>query len=166
MDRHPMRRSLKEITDPLIIEHLLKKASVCHLGLSDHGQPYVVPMNYGYADGSFYLHCAAEGRKLDILSENNRVCVEVVVDYALQSADSACQWTTHFTSVIGFGTAKIINDPAEKETALNILMQAYTGRPLHTFSEQAMKRVSLIRVDTDDIRAKSSPRETGEGDAE
>ena len=161
-----MRRSLKEITDPLIIGQLLKKASVCHLGLSDHGQPYIVPMNYGYADKSFYLHCATEGRKLDILSENSRVCVEVVVEYALQSADTPCEWTTHFTSVIGFGTAKIISDPIEKEAALNILMKAYTGKSLHDFSEQAMKRVCLIRVDTDDLRAKSSLKETGEGDAE
>jgi len=74
-----MRRSLKEITDPLTIEQLLQKASVCHLGLSDNGQPYVVPMNYAYA-----------------------------------------------------------------------------GTPEHVFSPQALKRVCLIRVDTDDIRAKAS----------
>lgn len=156
MDRHPMRRSLKEITDPLRIEQLLKKASVCHLGLSDNGQPYVVPMNYAYTGNSFYLHCAATGRKIEILSENNRVCVEVVVEYALESADLACDWTTHFTSVIGFGRAIILEDPLEKVAALNILMEAYTGMPEHVFSPQALKRVLIIRVDTDDIRAKAS----------
>lgn len=156
MDRHPMRRSLKEITDPLTIEQLLQKASVCHLGLSDNGQPYVVPMNYAYSGNSFYLHCAMEGRKIDILSQNNRVCVEVVIDYALESADSPCKWTTRFTSVIGFGRAFILEDPIEKEAALNKLMEAYTGTPEHVFSPQALKRVCLIRVDTEDIRAKAS----------
>jgi len=156
MDRHPMRRSQSEITDPLLIEQLLKKASVCHLGLSDNGQPYVVPMNYGYAEKSFYLHCAQEGRKLDIISRNNQVCIEVVIDYSIESADSACSWTTRFTSVIGFGRAKVIDDPLEKESALNKLMQAYTGMPGHTFAPHSMRRVCVIRVDIDDIRAKES----------
>lgn len=156
MEKHPMRRSLKEITDPLIIDQLLKKASVCHLAMSDDGQPYVVPMNYGYDDKSFYLHCATEGRKLAVLSRNNRVCVEVVVEYAIESAESACDWTTHFTSVIGFGTAFILEDPIEKEAALNKLMQAFTGTPKHDFSEQALRRVCVIRVDVSDIRAKDS----------
>lgn len=156
MEKHPMRRSLKEITDPLVIDQLLKKTSVCHLAMSDGGQPYVVPMNYGYADGSFYLHCATEGRKLAVLSRNNRVCIEVVVEYAIESAESACDWTTHFTSVIGFGTAHILEDPLEKEAALNILMQSFTGIPKHAFSTQALGRVCVIRVDTTDIRAKDS----------
>lgn len=151
-----MRRSQNEITDPLLIEQLLKKASVCHLGLSDSGKPYVVPMNYGYAGGSFYLHCAKEGRKIDILSRNNNVCVEVVVEYALESAESACDWTTHYTSVIGFGRANILTDPLERESALNYLMKSFTGLSSHMFSPKALQRVCLIRVDMEDIRAKDS----------
>ena len=151
-----MRRALKEITDPAVIDQLLKKASVCHLGLSDNGQPYVVPMNYGYADKCFYLHCATEGRKLAVISRNNRVCVEVVVEYALESADVPCNWATRFTSVIGFGLAVILEDPLEKEIALNKLMQGYTGTDANVFSPHALKRVCVIRVDVDDIRAKGS----------
>lgn len=156
MDKHPMRRALKEITDPAVIDQLLKKATVCHLGLSDNGQPYVVPMNYGYADKCFYLHCATEGRKLAVISQNNRVCVEVVVEYALETADVPCDWTTRFTSVIGFGSAVILDDPLEKEAALNKLMRGYTGTDANVFSPQALRQVCVIRVDIEDIRAKGS----------
>ena len=156
MEKHPMRRSKNEISDPLVIEQLLKKASVCHVGLSDNGCPYVVPMNYGYSDGSFYLHCAREGRKLDILARNNQVCIEVVIDYLIESADTPCAWTTNYTSVIAFGRAYVLESPEEKESALNKLMKAYTGAPVHAFSEQSMKHVSVIRVDIEDIRAKDS----------
>lgn len=151
-----MRRAKNEISDPVIIEQLLKKASVCHLGLSDDGLPYVVPMNYGYSGGCFYLHSANEGRKLDILSRNNQVCIEVVIEYSIESADVPCSWTTNYTSIIGFGRAHVLEDLEEKEKALNCLMQAYTGTPVHAFSAQSMKRVCVIRVDIDDIRAKDS----------
>ena len=156
MEKHPMRRAKNEISDPLIIEQLLKKASVCHMGLSDDGHPYVVPMNYGYSGGCFYLHSAGEGRKLDILSRNNQVCIEVVIDYSIESADAPCNWTTNYTSVIGFGRAYILEALEEKEKALCKLMQAFTGTPVHAFSAHSMKHVCVIRVDIDDIRAKDS----------
>lgn len=49
-----------------------------HLSCNAEGAPYVVPMNYGFAlapDGrlTLYLHCAAEGRKLDLLRRDARV---------------------------------------------------------------------------------------------
>ena len=39
------------------------------------GQPYGVPLNYVYEDGKIYFHCAAEGRKLDNIAVNSRVCL-------------------------------------------------------------------------------------------
>lgn len=67
-----VRRKDKEITNRAEIEGILKKAFICHLGLSDGDLPYVVPMNYGYEDGHIYLHCATEGKKLDIIKKNNK----------------------------------------------------------------------------------------------
>ena len=33
-------------------------------------------MNFVYAEGNLYLHSAGEGRKIEILSRNSRVCFE------------------------------------------------------------------------------------------
>jgi nitroimidazol reductase NimA-like FMN-containing flavoprotein (pyridoxamine 5'-phosphate oxidase superfamily) len=157
MPNYPMRRSDKEITNRAKIEELLHQASVCHLGLSDDGQPYVVPMNYGYQDGRFYLHCAAQGRKLDILRKNNRVCLEITVTSKLVPRDGICEWTTHFTSVIGFGRAYILETPEDKQEALHIFMQSYSGKTAHTLTPESVRPLTMIRVEIDDIRGKQSP---------
>ena len=45
------------------IESVLKQCSICFVGMADtDGTPYVIPMNFGYKDGSLYLHSAQEGR--------------------------------------------------------------------------------------------------------
>jgi nitroimidazol reductase NimA-like FMN-containing flavoprotein (pyridoxamine 5'-phosphate oxidase superfamily) len=55
-----MRRKDREITDRAEIDTVLNEATVCRIGLADNGEPYVVPMCFGY-DGTFlYLHSAPE----------------------------------------------------------------------------------------------------------
>lgn len=56
-----MRRKDKEITDPRKIEAVLKKAAIIHIALLDGDRPYIVPLNYGYAENTIYFHCAREG---------------------------------------------------------------------------------------------------------
>ncbi len=62
-----MRRSDREIQSKVVIEEILKEGFVCHLGLVDGDQPYVVPLNYAYKDGFVYVHSASSGRKLDLI---------------------------------------------------------------------------------------------------
>ena len=46
---------------------ILDEALVCRIGLSDGKDPYVVPVCFGYGNGSVYIHAAGEGRKLALL---------------------------------------------------------------------------------------------------
>ncbi|MDP1989561.1 MAG: pyridoxamine 5'-phosphate oxidase family protein, partial [Syntrophales bacterium] len=62
-----MRREEREIRDQAEIQAIMKEALVCRLGFSDEGMPYIVPMNFGLGERCLYLHCAREGRKLDII---------------------------------------------------------------------------------------------------
>jgi nitroimidazol reductase NimA-like FMN-containing flavoprotein (pyridoxamine 5'-phosphate oxidase superfamily) len=58
-----MRRKDREITDRAEIEAILNEAPVCRIGLAEGGEPYIVPMCFGY-DGTFlYLHSAPEASK-------------------------------------------------------------------------------------------------------
>ena len=45
----PMRRQDREIKDPEKILSIIAACPYCHLGFSDQGKPYVVPVNFGYA---------------------------------------------------------------------------------------------------------------------
>ena len=72
-----MRRKDKEITDPAQVYDVVKRARFCRIAMCDGDEPYVFPVNYGYSEGVLYVHSAPEGRKLDILERNDRVCFQV-----------------------------------------------------------------------------------------
>ncbi|MCK4392110.1 pyridoxamine 5'-phosphate oxidase family protein, partial [Candidatus Bipolaricaulota bacterium] len=88
-----MRRRDKEITDQAQIKDILDRASVCRIALCDNNVPYIVPVNFGYAGDCLYIHCASEGRKVDILRRNPKVCFEVDIDHALVAGATPCSYT-------------------------------------------------------------------------
>ena len=102
-----MRRTDRQVTDPNEIEAIIRKAKVCHLALADGDQPYLVTMNFGYKSGTpacIYFHCANEGRKLDIIRANQKVCFQFETDLELVTAPKACGYSYLFKSVVGVGT--------------------------------------------------------------
>ena len=55
-------------------KHLLAAAEYGVLSMaSDDSIPYGVPLNFAFAENAIYFHCALEGTKVDLLSENRRV---------------------------------------------------------------------------------------------
>lgn len=152
-----MRRKEKEITNKADIEAILKKAFVCHLGLADGDRPYVVPMNYGYEDGHVYLHGATEGKKLDIIKKNDKVCFEMELfqQDVIKPGDQPCDWGTAFQSVIGFGTAELLQTDEEKTRALNIIIKPHDGRNF-TFPEEMLKRTAVIDITVEEMTGKAA----------
>lgn len=72
------------ITEKEEIEQIIAKCTVCFVGLADTDlTPYVIPMNFGYKEGTVYLHSAQEGRSIDILSRNPQICITFSTDHAL-----------------------------------------------------------------------------------
>jgi len=153
-----MRRTDKEITDRGVLERLLDDALVLHLGLVDDGRPYVVPLNFGREGEALYVHCAAEGRKLRCLSAQPHVCVEVERLDRVTKGPSACgQWTSHYESVIGFGTAHVVADEAERERGLQAIMAKYSGRRDWSFKPEMLAKTVVVRVDLEELTGKRSP---------
>ncbi len=153
-----MRRSDKEIKDINIIEGILREAQVCRIALCDDNKPYIVPMNFGFKDNYLYLHSAAEGRKMDILSKNRNICFEVDIQNELIKSDNACNWGMKYYSVIGFGKAIFIEDINEKREALNIIMQKYNENDAKSFeySEITLNKTAVIKVEITEITGKKS----------
>ena len=150
-----MRRAEREIRDRKTIDEILRQATVCRLGLCERGMPYVVPVSYGYEDDCLYFHSAPEGRKMEIIRANSRVCFEVDVDHEFVPADTACNWTVRFRSVIGFGEAGLVEDPEEKRRALDIILGHYSDRA-YGYAEGALDKVAVIRVQIENITGKQS----------
>lgn len=151
-----MRRHEKEITDISEIEEILQKGQVCHIGLSNDGQPYVVPMNYGYRDGYLYLHSASEGQKVDMARKNPKICFEVDIDGEVYSSGpESCNWSCKYRSVIGTGRVEFTEKAEEKAEALNVMMEHYSGKTFE-FSPQAISRVLIWKVKVDRITGKKN----------
>src|ERR1700675_2828469 len=120
-----MCRKDKELIDEKEIEDIIDRVEVCHIGLSWHDLPYIVPVNFGYQDGAIYFHSAKEGMKIDYLRQNPNVCFQMEIDVTLMKADDPCNWGSKYRSVIGFGKASIIGERSEKIHGLNIIMGHY-----------------------------------------
>lgn len=152
-----MRRKDREVTDKDTIRYILEKSKVLHLGLSDNGFPYIVPMNYGFDFNdeklSFFVHSALEGRKIEILEKNNNCCVQMECDGKLLENEIPCKYGYSFYSLEGFGTAVVVDDVSEKIKALKLIMKTQTGKDFD-FSEDMVCSVHVIRIDCSTYSAK------------
>ena len=162
-----MRRKDREVTDIRQIESIIEKAKVVHIGMIDGGTPYVVPMQYGYVftDGALtlYLHGAKEGRKIDCIKKNQNVCIELETDIApISGGDIPCKYSSAYASVMGDGTAEIVEDPKEKVFGLESIMKTQTGKAF-TVSEEMAAAVSVIKISVPRVTAKSRPRQAPNG---
>ena len=155
-----MTKRERQITDEKQICKILDGGKVLHLGLAVDNEPYVVPMNYGYTyeNGKLvlYLHSALRGKKLDMLRKNPRVFFEI--DWDLQPFEGVkpCQYGLAYSSVMGRGSAQIVEDVDEKMQAMSILMKTQTGKDF-SFNEELVSIVAVIRVDAEEYTAKHRP---------
>ena len=153
-------RREREITDPAQILEVLNKTKIVHIGMVDGDEPYVVPMNFGFTmeEGklTLYLHGAKWGRKLDIMRANPKVFFSLECDVQPFEGDIACRYGTAYASVMGRGTAEILEDVEEKKTGLSIFMKSQTGKDF-TFDEKMVSIVSVIRIDVAEYTAKHRP---------
>ena len=149
-----------QITDPAQIQAILDKAKVLRLGLAVNNEPYIVPMNYGYTmeEGklTFYLHSAVRGKKLDMIRENSRVFIELDCDQVPFDGVKPCQYGLSYSSVMGCGTAALVEDVEEKIRAMSILMKTQTGKDF-SFNEKLVSIVAVVRIDVAEYTAKHRP---------
>jgi nitroimidazol reductase NimA-like FMN-containing flavoprotein (pyridoxamine 5'-phosphate oxidase superfamily) len=128
------------------------------------GQPYITPLNYAFRGEKIYFHCKLTGRKLNNLAENNRVCFEVSHATKMTiSEDRPCACATRYQSVLAFGTARVVVDPAEKAALLNLLVERHAaGKPFHPVDEQQAAGCAVVEICIEQISGKLNvdPEET------
>lgn len=155
-----MTRRERQVTDMNEIIRILDTAKVLHLGLVDGDEPYVVPMNYGYIMENekltIYLHGAPRGKKIDLIRKNPKIFFEADCDITPFEGDVACRYGITYSSIMGRGTASIIDDIDEKKEALTFLMKTQTDKDF-VFDEKIVNIVSVIKLDISEYTAKHRP---------
>jgi hypothetical protein len=151
-----MRRKDKEITDIKEIEGIIKKAIYCRIGLVDGDEPYIVPVCFGYERNALYFHSASEGRKVELMRKNNKVCFEIDTDVeVVKPEEPSCDWTMKYRSVIGVGRAHILEGDEEKSYGLRLILKHYTGGDF-SFPKAELDSVLVARIDIESITGKKS----------
>jgi nitroimidazol reductase NimA-like FMN-containing flavoprotein (pyridoxamine 5'-phosphate oxidase superfamily) len=146
---------MKGITrDRSAIEAIIRQALVCRIALTDGEQPYIVPVCFGCADDALYFHSSGKGRKIDILKKNNAVCFEFDVDQELVGSEIPCRSGIKYRSVIGFGKAFFVQDPAEKKKALDTIMAQYGGQPPYDYPATTLDKTTVVKVAIESMTAK------------
>ena len=100
------------------------------------GAPYCVPLSLVRIEDELYFHCAMEGKKLELLRRNPRVCVCFVGRD--EPAEENAVFTTYFQSAVVEGTAYEVTEPAQKVRALRALCEKLTPGGMGRF-ERALE---------------------------
>lgn len=152
-----MRRKDREVTKINEITDILDMCKTACIAMTDGGVPYIVPLSYGYEWKEdcleLYFHCAKEGKKLEILKCNNEVCFTVFSEGELLHAENPCNSGYYFSSIIGNGVVEFIEDPEEKNYALQRMFAHQAGKKVE-FTEAQMDSVCVFKIVSRDYTGK------------
>jgi len=149
-----MRRKDKELADSKEIEGIVKKATVCRLGLMDEDEAYIVPVNFGYEKNAIYFHSALEGRKIELIKRNGKVCFEIEADVGIEKNDKS-ECSVKYRSVIGMGRARILESAEERVRGLKAIMRQCAGGE-YSFVEEKLNSVLVVEIKIENITGKQS----------
>jgi hypothetical protein len=151
--RHPERAHYDRDT----VFAILDAALMCHVGYVIDGKPYVTPTLFWREGERLYWHGSSASRMLRTQAKGIPVCVTVSHVDALILARCAFRHSLNYRAVMAFGTAAIVDDPAEKEAGFNAFIERiYPGRTgiMRGILPQELKATSLMGMTIDDASAK------------
>lgn len=117
--RHPERGT----HDRAVIDAILGEALVCHVAFVDGGAPCALPTTFSRVGDVVYLHGAVGNRMLGALLRGERASLTFTLLDGLVLARSAMHHSMNFRSVVLFGVARAVDDPAEKRAALDAIVE-------------------------------------------
>ena len=160
--RHPERANY----DRAAAYAVLDAACVGHVAFAPDGQPFVIPMLYARDGDRLLLHGGVSSRLLKALASGIECCVAVTHLDGLVLARSQFHHSVNYRSVVAFGRAQLIDDPAEKAAALVRLVEAIVpGRSVdaRTADRQELAATVVLGLPIADLSLKS--RSGGPSDA-
>jgi len=157
-----MRRKEKAIIDHNEIKKILQQTKYITIAMCDKNEPYLITLTHGYEpeNNIIYFHCASEGKKIDILKENNIVWGQALIDKGYVKGKCDHLWAT----VMFHGTISFIIDENEKRHALEVMIKQLEQNPEQVMkkqiTEKSLKRVNIGRIDIDYMSGKKADKVT------
>jgi nitroimidazol reductase NimA-like FMN-containing flavoprotein (pyridoxamine 5'-phosphate oxidase superfamily) len=142
--------------DRATIDAILDAMPLCHVGIVAGGAPVVTPTLQWREGDHVYWHGSAASRMLRA-AEGCEVCLTVSILDGLVLARSAFHHSVNFRSVMLFGRAQKVADPADKAMRLRAFVEGlYPGRweTLRAMTEQELKATTVLTMPIVEASAK------------
>jgi hypothetical protein len=97
-----------------------------------------------------------------VLAQSPKVCFNVVTDVQLLPADTPKDCSVAYSSVVGFGRVRIVDDPAEKLAALEaVMVQYYPKNDAWQYPDKVVAACTVWCIEIDHLtgKCKRPPRE-------
>src|SRR4030095_9810453 len=105
------------------INAILDAGFLAHVDVCVAPQQCVIPILYSRVEDGLYFHGTAASRMLWRLETGIPGCVTVTLVDGLVLARSAFNHSMNYRSVVAFGTAHKIDEPAQKTRALRLISE-------------------------------------------
>jgi nitroimidazol reductase NimA-like FMN-containing flavoprotein (pyridoxamine 5'-phosphate oxidase superfamily) len=105
------------------IYSILDEALVCHVGIVQDGQPFVMPMLHARSGDRLYLHGSVGSRLMRQLAAGEPACLTATLLDGLVVARSVFHHSLNYRSVVVLGQAREIAEREEKLAALEDLVE-------------------------------------------
>lgn len=139
------------------IRAILDESPICHVGIADQAQPFVIPMACARDGDDLLLHGHAKSRLIQHLGEGQPACVTITLLDGLVLAKSQFHHSINYRSAVLFGTASRIEEPEEKQRALlKLVAHLSPGREKLARPGNAteLKATTILRFKIDEASAK------------
>lgn len=153
----PQRLHERGRADRQSVNAILDGALLCHLGYVIDHRPVVTPTTYWREGDYVYWHGSSASRMMRHLASEAPLCLTVSLLDALVLARSAFHHSVNYRSVMLFGHAEAIRDPAIKaEKFAHFIDHLYPDRnaQLRPINDQEIKATALLRLKIDEGSAK------------
>lgn len=155
-----LKRKEKEISDKNEMLAILENAEYITIAMCSDNEPYLVTLSHGYDRdrNCIYFHCAREGKKVDILKEQNKVWGQALLDkgYVQGSCDHLYE-TTQF-----MGRVTFVENSGEKKHALEVMINALEDDPQKVLdtqlTEKSIEGIQIGRIDIEFMSGKKSDK--------
>lgn len=148
-----MRRQDRLVSEERAREILANAEYAVLMTADAEGQPYGVAVSHVLAGDCLYFHCAKEGRKLENLRQNPKVCV-MGVSHTFVDRE---KYTHRYESAVAEGEAVLLCDPEEKLSALRLICRKYAAG---SFKDQdayilpKLEQTAVVRIDIKTLSGK------------
>ncbi|HEY0184517.1 MAG TPA: pyridoxamine 5'-phosphate oxidase family protein [Rhodopila sp.] len=157
-DRNRVRRRHERGRfDRATIYDILDSAMIAHIAYTIDGQPFCTPTGFWREDDRLYWHGSSASRMIRSQSDGVPVCVTVTHFDAIVLARSGFHHSVNYRSVMAFGTARLVDDTAEKLRLMDRFVdRLFPGRSreIRPANAQEVKATSFVVMPIDEASGK------------